>query len=347
MTRHSAVPAISVALALALAGGSALAVVAQDEGVVETVVEMLEASAEPTPTPGPTPGPTPKPSLRDGLPRKSMPEGPRFVGPATLKVSGTSGAYAWPEILFGAQEVDARVSLTPKGRSCAARVRLIEDGQAVVNEWFSVGSRQKEGRHALLDVDYLSGRLRIDSDCAAWSVKLTPRQDPDLEVAIKETFYKVRGDTIEELAAQTEHVEDEWAAFTEWHTSWRYWSEESDGSDDVADSCDVTRGESEVEMSIIYPRWTPPADADPAVVREWGRFMKALQVHELGHVTIALQGADAVDDRLDGGFSAATCADAETAAAAAATRIFDRYARASKRYDRETDHGLAQGTGLR
>jgi len=122
MTRHSVASAISAALALALAAGSVLSVVAQDEGVVETVVGLLEASAEPTSSPSPTPGPTPKPSLRDGLPRKSMPDGPRFVGPATLKVSGASGAYTWPEILFGTQEVDVRAALGRRQRVVLGRV---------------------------------------------------------------------------------------------------------------------------------------------------------------------------------------------------------------------------------
>jgi predicted secreted Zn-dependent protease len=84
----------------------------------------------------------------------------------------------------------------------------------------------------------------------------------------------------------------------------------------------------------------------PAVVARWARFIEDLTTHELGHITIALQGADAIDELLDAGLSAPTCEQVEREANRAASRLHERFERLNARYDEITDHGLAQGTGL-
>ncbi|MEA2025517.1 MAG: DUF922 domain-containing protein [Chloroflexota bacterium] len=316
--------------ALALVGGSLAPAAVMGADLADDIapVESPEATAASA-------------SLPD-LPRRSTPDVPQFVGPARLKVSGRSGAYTWDEFLFGAQEVEVRVAVSPEGESCAMRLRLKEGGEAVVDEWFTAESGAKETHQTRFDVDYLAGSLKVDSDCGAWSVRFVPLEDPRLDVTIEEAYYPVKGDSIDELTAQTDHIKGKWAAYTEWYTSWAYWTEEGE----EGSSCDVTHGETKVEVSMTYPNWKRPRDAHPAVVETWQRFVENLEVHELGHVTIALQGADAIDDRLDAGFSASTCKKAGKRADDKATSIFERYARASKRYDKETEHGLSQGTGL-
>lgn len=282
------------------------------------------------------------PSLPDDLPLRDTPDVPLFVGPARLKLSGKTGAYTWGQALFGAQIVEARVAVVPEGESCATHLRLKEDGEAVVDAWFASESGQKETHEASLDVDYLAGKLKVDSDCKSWSVRLAPIADPELPISIKESYYPVKGDTIDELVAQTEHIKDKWAAYTEWYTSWAYWTEEAESGQ----SCGVMSGETEVEVTMRLPNWRKPKDVDPAVEAEWQRFMQSLRLHEQGHVTIAAQGGDAIDDRLDEGFDAPTCEEAGQTADATASVIFERYAKSSKRYDKETEHGLTQGTSL-
>ncbi len=325
--------------------------VALTAGLLLLGVSMASAAAaveEPEPEPEPEPGVAADgvPALPADLPRRSTPDVPQFVGPATLEVSGTSGAYTWDEILFGAQEVEVRAVVSPEGESCAARLRLKGDDEAIVDEWFTAESGTSETHETRLDVDYLAGSLKVDTDCGTWSVRFVPLEDPDLEVTIEKTYYPVKGHSIEELTAQIEHVKGKWAAYTEWHTGWFYWTERSSTESHKRSSCEVTHGRTEVEITMTYPNWKKPRDADPAVVAKWQRLMENLEVHELGHVTIALQGADAIDDRLDAGFSARTCKKAGKKADARASRIFERYGRVSKRYDKGTEHGLSQGTGL-
>lgn len=74
--------------------------------------------------------------------------------------------------------------------------------------------------------------------------------------------------------------------------------------------------------------------------------MGNLRTHELGHVTIALQGADAIDDLLDAGLSASTCGRLERLANRAASHLYDQFAKLDRVYDQQTDHGISQGTGL-
>ena len=83
------------------------------------------------------------------------------------------------------------------------------------------------------------------------------------------------------------------------------------------------------------------------MVARWGRFIENLTTHELGHITIALQGADAIDELLDAGLSAPTCEQVERRANRAASRLHEHYNRLNDQYDEETGHGLMQGTGLR
>ena len=313
----------SFLLATALALGSVGVMLAEDE--------PAEATTAPT-----------APALPDGLPRRDTPDVPLFAGPATLKVSGRTGSYTWHEVSFGAELVRTRVALVPDEVSCTVRLRLKGGEELLIEEWSSSASGERETHDALIDVDYLAGRLKVESDCRAWSVRFEPLADPGIAISIEETYYPVRGKSLRVLAAQTDDVKGRWAAYTEWYTSWVYWTREAeDGA-----SCEVTHGETELEVTMTLPDWQRPADADPDLALAWNAFMENLRVHEQGHVTIALQGAAAIDDRLDAGFTASTCTEAGTMAEDAASRIFERYARASKRYDRKTSHGLTQGTAL-
>lgn len=283
------------------------------------------------------------PSLPSDLPRRDTRDVPLFAGPATLRLSGEDGVYAWGEVRFGAREVRARVSLAPADTGCVARLRLSRKDEVVADEWFAAPAGVEALDTRDLEVDYATGSLALRSDCPSWSLRLVPLDDPEVELVLRERTYRVRGRTLPALRAQTHRLKGEWAGYTDWTTAWTFdWRGAADGR-----TCSVTRGSVEVEARLTLPRWKPPANVDPALVRGWERFLERLRMHELGHVTIALQGAAAIDDRLDAGLEARDCTRVRKRANAAATRIFERYEAASDRYDEATRHGLAQGTRLR
>ena len=78
-----------------------------------------------------------------------------------------------------------------------------------------------------------------------------------------------------------------------------------------------TRASRSAWSSLSGEGW--PDDPAPGVARRWERFLENLETHELGHITIALQGARAIDTLLGEGVVAATCDQAERRANRAAS----------------------------
>ena len=277
---------------------------------------------------------------------------PLFAGPATLELSGRAGAYTWDDVRFGADQVTLHTAVSGDSRPCGLFLALEAAADAdpradpadadglLASGVVTTGPHEVASRESTVVVDYANASLRLIASCDEWSLRVEPLADPNLEYHVVERSYPVRGNTIRELAAQANQAQDGWAAYADWRTTWHF------GWLDSGASCDVTGGEVALRVRITYPEWRPPTGANPGVVRRWGRFMDDLTIHELGHVTIALQGADAIDELLDGGITAATCAEVGRAADAAATRLHDRFERVNRRYDESTDHGVAQGTGL-
>jgi len=107
-------------------------------------------------------------------------------------------------------------------------------------------------------------------------------------------------------------------------------------------SCSIEDIRVSMNAQILLPRWTPPAGADSALVREWKRFIEALEVHEAGHKDISARAGREIVEQLRG--MSGPCSQVGTRANDAARRIFDRARDEQARYDAETRHGLTQGT---
>jgi predicted secreted Zn-dependent protease len=275
---------------------------------------------------------------------------PLFAGPATLDLSGRAGLHAWDELRFGSDRVRlglrARAGTSPCGLYLAAQDWLpwstpgTNEAALPISTLLTVEPGDVGQSTSIELVDYATASLRVLSTCPRWWLDVEPLPDPDLVIEVSEDYYPVRGRSISELAAQADQAEDGWTAFTDWRTEWRYqWL-------DSGTSCELTGGEVALTARITYPRWRPPDDVAPSVVARWERFMANLVTHELGHITIALQGAAAIDDHFDSGSIEATCSELERATDEAAKQLHDRYERLNVRYDRVTEHGLAQGTRL-
>jgi predicted secreted Zn-dependent protease len=293
---------------------------------------------------GPQPGVEP---VLEVVTRATAPV-PLFAGPATLELSGRDGAYTWDEVRFGADEVRLSATVRAGERPCGLFLALddtaIADstvaGSLLASEVVTTGPQQVTTHESSVVVDYATATLRLIATCDRWNLHVEPLADPDLAYQVEERSYPIHGRTMRELAAQANQAQDGWAAWANWWTDWQFWWLES------GTSCDVSEGEVELQASITYPEWSPRAGVDRRVVARWEHFMDNLTIHELGHITIALQGADAIDEMFDRALTAPTCAEVERSADRAATRLHDRFARVNRRYDASTDHGVAQGTGL-
>jgi predicted secreted Zn-dependent protease len=278
------------------------------------------------------------------LARQATPDHPIFVGPASLALSGGAGIQQWDEARFGADEIRLKATFRAGIDPCALWLTASDQaspGTSVASQAFTAAPGSGASESLTLHVDYATASMRVETSCDRWSLRLEPLKDPELTLALRERTYPVRGRTTAEIAPQLDQAQGGWAAYASWETDWRYLWQEDVGS------CTVTSGGASLASTITYPRWDPPADADPSAVAEWRRFMDSLTAHELGHITIALQGADAIDEVLDSGISAPTCQEVERAADRAALRVHDRHERLNARYDHETDHGRTQGSALR
>jgi predicted secreted Zn-dependent protease len=157
-------------------------------------------------------------------------------------------------------------------------------------------------------------------------------------------YYDIHGRTIAELRADMRKLGpklDGTSFVGETRSPMRWsWRTESSGGG----GCSIRDVSVSVNAQITLPRWTPPADADSAVIIEWNRFLTALEVHEAGHKDISAKSGKAIIDRLRG--LSAPCSMLGTRANDLARTIVDRAREEQRAYDATTRHGLTQGTAF-
>ena len=128
---------------------------------------------------------------------------------------------------------------------------------------------------------------------------------------------------------------------TRWALRWNF-NVASEGND-----CRVTSVTAELDVHLSIPRWQPPANADPALVRQWNAFIAGLRVHEDGHREIAIEAAREIEQRIESEPPASKCETLKRTVNIRANTLLDEYREKGKRYDKQTDHGRTQGAVLR
>lgn len=98
----------------------------------------------------------------------------------------------------------------------------------------------------------------------------------------------------------------------------------------------------DLNVEITLPDWTPSAGADSELRSAWARFSTALRGHENGHRDLAVQGAEAVRDALEG-LRTRDCDTADAEAQRAAERVRVETEAAHRDFDHRTEHGRTQG----
>lgn len=126
------------------------------------------------------------------------------------------------------------------------------------------------------------------------------------------------------------------AGYYEWYLSWRYetWRE--------GPVCRVNRVFITINAVVTLPKWTQPADAPPALVEEWKRFITALATHEVGHRDLVLDGAVRIQQAILG-VAPQDCPAVGSAVQQAAQPLLADMRAQELRYDETTRHGATQG----
>ena len=157
-------------------------------------------------------------------------------------------------------------------------------------------------------------------------------------------YYDVHGSTVAELRADMRRLgpKVEGTSFvgeTRSPMRWTWRTESVRGS-----SCVVRDVMVVVNAQITLPRWVPPAGADSTVIKEWNRFLTALEVHEAGHKDISAKAGKMIIDRLRN--ISAPCALLSNRANDIARDIVTKQMDEQRTYDATTRHGLTQGTAF-
>src|SRR6476620_2472017 len=113
-------------------------------------------------------------------------------------------------------------------------------------------------------------------------------------------YYDVQGNTFRELAASMRRLGPKVAGSSfigETRSPMRWkWRVESV----AASECSIRDVTVSVDAQVTLPRWNAPEDADPALVAEWRRFLRALETHESGHKDISAKAGRDIITRLRG-----------------------------------------------
>jgi predicted secreted Zn-dependent protease len=159
-----------------------------------------------------------------------------------------------------------------------------------------------------------------------------PSNSPPTPISIphaKMTYYEISGNTARQLRSQinTKRPKSH-DAQTQWSIRWSW---PGYGSK----TCDLNTANVSYTIEVIMPRWKPPQGASPQLVTRWNDYIRALTLHERGHVDNVIENLPHVKKAI----ASATC---ETAESEAKARL-DRIKQNDLDYDRVTNHGETQG----
>jgi predicted secreted Zn-dependent protease len=130
-----------------------------------------------------------------------------------------------------------------------------------------------------------------------------------------------------------------WAASTSWTFTWAY-------RPILTDGCRVGSATVDLQLTFTYPRWDGADGAAPAVADAWTQYLTNVETHEQGHGRIAQNAASDLAQALVAVPTQASCDDLAGVVNTTARDQLAQHTRAQVAYDRETQHGVAQGATL-
>lgn len=165
------------------------------------------------------------------------------------------------------------------------------------------------------------------------------------EVSVRAEYYRVEGNTVEELsnamkrnapAKMGEHF-----GSTKWNVIWDYKSLTEEGV------CSVTTVNVKLEVVFYLPEWKDAAAGDKKVRRKWEKFMKKLQNHEDGHKKIGVEAARKIEKIFNQSGNFKDCQELDLVLNRSAQAVMTEKRAEEARYDLRTRHGLRQGARLK
>ncbi len=100
------------------------------------------------------------------------------------------------------------------------------------------------------------------------------------------------------------------------------------------------------KVIITLPKWIKQQDAPTKLVNEWQRYIKALQVHQLGHINFSYKSQQAILNAFKDIKAEKKCDTLKVKANKLAKSIVNKFDLQEKKYERRTKKGLTQGAIL-
>jgi predicted secreted Zn-dependent protease len=128
-------------------------------------------------------------------------------------------------------------------------------------------------------------------------------------------------------------------AYTRWNVSWHFWTKTQ-----MNGMCRINRVQVTLDSTINLPSLvnaTPDQDA------QFGKYFKALNSHEQGHVDIGRQAALAINDAIMALPDTNGCSALNDAANDTGHKVLNDFKQREIQYDVLTQHGRTQGAILK
>jgi predicted secreted Zn-dependent protease len=158
------------------------------------------------------------------------------------------------------------------------------------------------------------------------------------------TYHDIAGNSEQALVAALKKIsyaetsgDRFFAANTHWRIRWNF-RVESDGR-----SCGLSSATTELDVDMNLPRWNPPSNAAPALVKRWNAFATAVRKHEDGHREIAIDAAYEIEAGAKKEPPQRDCAALKKRLSRAADATLREFRDKENSYDVTTMHGRTQG----
>lgn len=155
-------------------------------------------------------------------------------------------------------------------------------------------------------------------------------------------YYDIVGNNANELRRQMDAKGPldggkRYDAHTEWNIKWNYRYRPT------ASGCELADVTVSLSGTILLPRWVDANGASDALVQKWDRYVAALRLHEDGHYAHGEGAAQEIEALAKSFHGSGDCPAMTSEFKDQVRAIIAKYKALDVEYDRETDHGRAQG----
>ncbi len=124
--------------------------------------------------------------------------------------------------------------------------------------------------------------------------------------------------------------------FTEWKISWQIAMVPSPGG------CRCSSFTTRARIINTLPTWSPPADANPRLKQQWGKYFRQLAAHEAGHSQIALAALAEAHRQAEQVKEEANCDLLQQKINDLVNGVIAHHHKLEVDYDARTEHGAKQ-----